>query len=78
MKYELEIKARINDQKAIIIGRTVILFGMPRVAVGLWGESIAFACERPRTLDEARLLIYTPSELDEFLREGKLEGAAEL
>ena len=78
MKYELEIKARINDQKAIIIGRTVILFGRPRVAVGLWGGAIAFACEKPKTLDEARLLIYTASELEEFLREGKLEGAADL
>ena len=78
MKYELEIKARINDQKAIISGRTVILFGKPRVAVGFLHDAIAFAVDKPRTVEDCRVLAYTPEELAEFLNEGKLEGAVDL
>ncbi len=78
MKTELIVKTAITKDKAIILGRTVILFGKPRVAVGFLHDAIVFAVDKPRTVDDCRVLAYTPEELAEFLGEGKLEGAVDL
>ena len=77
-KYELEVKTAITKKKAIVLGRTVTLFGKPRVAVGFLHDAIVFAAEKPRTADDCRVWAYTPEELAEFLEEGKLEGAVDL
>lgn len=78
MARRLDIKVKIAENKAIIIGRTVILFGKPRVAVGFVGDGVAFACDNPQTLEDARVLVYLAEELAEFLGEGSLEGAIDL
>ena len=78
MKTELIVKTAITKDKAIILGRTVILFGKPRVAVGFLHDAIAFAVDKPRTVEDCRVLAYTPEELAEFPNEGKLEGAVDL
>ena len=70
MARRLDIKVKIAENKAIIIGRTVILFGKPRVAVGFVGDGVAFACDNPQTLEDARVLVYLAEELAEFLGEG--------
>ena len=49
MKTELIVKTAITKDKAIILGRTVILFGKPRVAVGFLHDAIAFAGSPPRS-----------------------------
>ena len=77
-RIDLEVKTAITKKKAIILGRTVILFGRPRVAVGFLHDAIVFAVDKPRTVDDCRVLAYTPEELAEFLGEGKLEGAVDL
>ena len=73
-----ELVTALGEDKAIIIGRTVILFGKPRVAVGFVGDGVAFACDNPQTLEDARVLVYLAEELAEFLGEGSLEGAIDL
>ena len=78
MARRLDIKVKIAENKAIIIGRTVILFGKPRVAVGFVGDGVAFACDNPQTLEDARVLVYLAEELAEFLGEGSWEGAIDL
>ena len=78
MARRLDIKVKIAENKAIIIGRTVILFGKPRVAVGFVGDGVAFACDNPQTLEDARVLVYLAEELAEFLGEGSLEGVIDL
>ena len=76
--YSLEITLKITDKKGIIIGRSVILFGKPRVVVGLWNNSVVFATNNPKTLSEAQTLIYTIEELKDFAKEGDLKGMVEL
>jgi len=76
--YSLEITLKITDKKGIIIGRSVILFGKPRVVVGLWNNSVVFATNNPKTLSEAQTLIYTIEELKDFVKEGELKGMVEL
>ncbi len=74
---KLEITAKIADGAGIVIGRSVILFGRPRCAIGFVGNAIAFAILEPKTMDDARVLVYTPSELKEFLDAGDLKGTVE-
>lgn len=76
--YSLEITLKVTDKKGIIIGRSVILFGKPRVVVGLWNNSVVFATNNPKTLSEAQTLIYTIEELKDFAKEGDLKGMVEL
>ena len=76
--YSLEITLRINDKKGIIIGRSVILFGKPRVVVGLWDNSVVFATNNPKTLSEAQVLIYTIDEIREFEKDGDIKGLVDL
>ncbi len=76
--YSLEITLKVTDKKGIIIGRSVILFGKPRVVVGLWNNSVVFATNNPKTLSEAQTLIYTIEEIKEFAKDGDLKGMVEL
>lgn len=76
--YSLEITLKVTDKKGIIIGRSVILFGKPRVVVGLWNNSVVFATNNPKTLSEAQTLIYTIEEIKDFAKEGDLKGMVEL
>ena len=70
----LEIIVKITEKKGIRLNRTVLLFNKPRVAVGLWNNSIVFATDKPKTMPEAQVLIYTSDELKEIYEEGSLQG----
>ena len=78
MKEKLEITLKITDKEGIIIGRSVILFGKPRVVVGLWNNSVVFATNNPKTLSEAQTLIYTIEELKDFAKDGDIQGMIDL
>ena len=74
----LEIVVKVTENKGIKVGRTVILFNKPRVVVGFWNNSLVFATERPKTMPEAQVLIYTTSELKEIFEEGSLQGLVDI
>ena len=76
--YNLEISLKITDKKVLILNRSYILFNKPRVAVGLWNNSVVFATNNPKTMDECQVLIYTISELKEFYEDGSLKGLADI
>ena len=76
--YRLEISLKITDKKVLILNRSYILFNKPRVAVGLWNNSVVFATNNPKTMDECQVLIYTIAELKEFYEEGSLKGLADI
>lgn len=76
--YSLDITIKITNDKGLIIGRTYYLFNKPRVAVGLWNNSVVFATNHPRTMGDTQVLIYTTSELKEIYNEGSLQGLANL
>lgn len=76
--YSLEITLKVTNKKGIIIGRSVILFGKPRVVVGLWNNSVVFAANNPKTLSEAQTLIYTIEEIKEFAKDGDIKGLVDL
>lgn len=75
---KLEIILKITEDKGIIIGRSVILFGKPRYVVGLWDNAIVFSTLEPKTLSDCQVLIYTIEELKDFAKEGELKGMVEL
>ena len=75
---ELEILVKVTENKAIKIGRTVILFNKPRMVVGMWNNSIVLATSKPKTMPEAQVLIYTTDELREFFNEGSLQGLVDI
>ena len=75
---ELEIIIKITEKKGIKLNRTVLLFNKPRVAVGLWNNSIVFATDKPKTMPEAQVLIYTSDELKEIYEEGSLQGLVDI
>lgn len=75
---KLEITVKITENKGIKVGRTVILFNKPRVVVGFWNNSLVFATEKPQTMPEAQVLIYTTSELKEIYEEGSLQGLVDI
>ena len=74
----LEIIVKIIEKKGIRLNRTVLLFNKPRVAVGLWNNSIVFATDKPKTMPEAQVLIYTSDELKEIYEEGSLQGLVDI
>ena len=74
----LEIIVKITENKGIKLNRTVLLFNKPRVAVGLWNNSIVFATDKPKTMPEAQVLIYTSDELKEIYEEGNLQGLVDI
>ena len=74
----LEIIVKITENKGIKLNRTVLLFNKPRVAVGLWNNSIVFATDKPKTMPEAQVLIYTSDELKEIYEEGSLHGLVDI
>ena len=74
----LEIIVKITENKGIRLNRTVLLFNKPRVAVGLWNNSIVFATDKPKTMPEAQVLIYTSDELKEIYEEGSLQGLVDI
>ena len=75
---ELNIVVKVTDNKGIHIGRTIYLFNKPRVAVGFWNNSIVFATDKPKTMPEAQVLIYTSDELKEIYEEGSLQGLVDI
>lgn len=75
---KLDIIVKITDNKGIKIGRTVYLFNKPRMVVGFWNNSLVFATEKPQTMPEAQVLIYTTSELKEIYEEGSLQGLVDI
>lgn len=75
---KLEITVKITENKGIKVGRTVMLFNKPRVVVGFWNNSLVFAIEKPQTMSEAQVLIYTTSELKEIYEEGSLQGLVDI
>jgi len=75
---KLEITVKITENKGIKVGRTVMLFNKPRVVVGFWNNSLVFATEKPKTMPEAQVLIYTTSELKEIYEEGSLQGLVDI
>jgi hypothetical protein len=70
----VETTIKITDSKAITLGKTYLLFKKPRVAVGLWNNSIVFAIKKPKTIFETQVLIYTIGELSEFIEERYITG----
>ena len=74
----LEIIVKITEKKGIKLNRTVLLFNKPRVAVGFWNNSILFATDKPNTMPEAQVLIYTSDELKEIYEEGSLQGLVDI
>ena len=74
----LEIIVKITEKKGIRLNRTVLLFNKPRVAVGLWNNYIVFATDKPKTMPEAQVLIYTSDELKEIYEEGSLQGLVDI
>lgn len=75
---KLDIIVKITDNKGIKVRRTVYVFNEPRVAVGFWNNSLVFATDKPKTMPEAQVLIYTSDELKEIYEEGCLQGLIEL
>ena len=75
---KLDIVVKVTDNKGIKVGRTVYLFNKPRVVVGFWNNSLVFATEKPETMPEAQVLIYTTSELKEIYEEGNLQGLVDI
>ena len=75
---ELNIIVKIAEKKGIMLNRTVLLFNKPRVVVGFWNNSIVLATDKPKTMPEAQVLIYTSEELKEFYEEGSLQGLVDI
>ena len=75
---ELNIIVKVTDDKGIQVGRTVFLFNKPKVVVGFWNNSLVFATDKPKTMPEAQVLIYTTDELKEIFEEGSLQGLVEI
>ena len=75
---KLEIVIKLTENKGIKLGRTIYLFNKPRVVVGFWNSGIVFATDKPQTMAEAQVLIYTTEELREFYKEGSLQGLVDL
>lgn len=78
MNDSLEIIVKITKYKGIQIGRSVILFGKPRMVVGFWNNSLVFATDKPQTMPEAQVLIYSVFELADFYKAGDLKGLVDL
>ena len=74
----LNIVVKVTENKGVQIGRTVYLFNKPRVVVGFWNNSLVFATDKPKTMPEAQVLIYTISELKEIFEEGSLQGLVDI
>ena len=75
---KLQIVVKLTDNKGIQIGRTVFLFNKPRMVVGFWNNSLVFATDKPKTMSEAQVLIYTIDELKEIYEEGSLQGLVDI
>lgn len=74
----MEITIKVTEEKGIIIGRTVRLFGKPRCAVALWNDSVVFADMNPQTIQDLQAQIYAISEIREFLKEGNIAWLADI
>ena len=74
----LNIVVKVTENKGVQIGRTVYLFNKSRVVVGFWNNSLVFATDKPKTMPEAQVLIYTISELKEIFEEGSLQGLVDI
>ena len=75
---ELEIIVKITEKKGIKLNRTVLLFNKPKVVVGFWNNSIVLATDKPKTMPESQVQIYTSEELKEFYEEGSLQGLVDI
>lgn len=75
---ELEIIIKVFENKDIRLNRSISLFGKKRTVVGFWNNSIVLASEKPQTMPEAQVQIYTVEELREFYESGNLQGLIEL
>lgn len=75
---ELEIVVKITDNKGIKLNLSVMLFGKPKVVVGFWNGSLVLATNKPKTMPEAQVQIYTTAELKEFYEEGSLQGLVDI
>ena len=75
---ELEIIVKITEKKGIKLNRTVLLFNKPKMVVGFWNNSIVLATDKPHTMPEAQVQIYTSEELKEFYEEGSLQGLVDI
>ena len=75
---ELEIIVKITEKKGIKLNRTVLLFNKPKMVVGFWNNSIVLATNKPKTMPEAQVLIYTSEELKEIYEEGSLQGLVDI
>ena len=76
---EVEIVVKVTKDKGIRIGRTVYLFNKPKMVVGFWNNnSLVFATDKPKTMPDAQVLIYTIEELREFYNEGSLQGLVDI
>ena len=78
MNDSLEIIVKITKYKGIQIGRSVILFGKPRMVVGFWNSSLVLATDKPKTMPEAQVSIYTVFELADLYKAGDLKGLVDL
>ena len=74
----LNIVVKVTENKGVQIGRTVYLFNKPRVVVGFWNNSLVFATDKPKTMPEAQVIIYTISEVKEIFEEGSLQGLVDI
>ena len=74
----LNIVVKVTENKGVQIGRTVYLFNKSRVVVGFWNNSLVFATDKPKTMPEAQVLVYTISELKEIFEEGSLQGLVDI
>ena len=50
------------------------MFGVEHVVVGFESDAIVFANLKPKSLDDARVKMYTDSEIEEFIANGSLKG----
>ena len=75
---ELNIIVKISEKKGIQLNRTVYFFNKPKVVVGFWNNSIVLATDKPKTMPEAQVLIYTSDELKEIYEEGSLQGLVDI
>ena len=48
------------------------------IVVGFWNNALVFAADKPQTMSEAQVLIYTIDELKEIYKEGSLQGLVEI
>lgn len=56
------------------VGKKVTIYNKEYTLVGIDGEYSVFACLKPQTLDDARVLTLTENEINEFIENGDMKG----